>query len=357
MKNVTVFQFASLASHAKSYLLFVVFCFSLLQNVKAQLPTIRVAELTVNVKGMSDEEMYYSFARGDTLILSMDVQGKKALTEFRLDAFPENTRISEYKTKGIYNKRIYIPQTGVYKIFMKNNGLGGQRCKITLDRVPASVELLTFDTSVYWETRVDTVYQTVQDRYLAKSDTTIVEVLNQTARVDAKLTSNVNRTLVDFTLPENTISWSYYIGVGDEGNEVLGRSKESFLETASASIVELTGGDPVVALALNVFSQFASATKGENVYYWLLADDQSVQNFLNGQNVNVYKHGNVVSDQALMSEPLSGKQYFGLFNDNQYTNINVHVIIQAVTLDQEYKTISRQVPKVVRSRRPIVRDL
>ncbi len=153
------------------------------------------------------------------------------------------------------------------------------------------------------------------------------------------MNGNSNKTIVDFTLPQNTVSWSYYIGVGQEGKAAYKTAENKFIASAGKQLVKYMALGPMGLLAVSGVSLFNSVQGGDNVQYWFLSDWNNVLLFQSGQAFQQYKLGNVVNDASQMTFiPSGNKVYLGLLNDNMIEPIEVIVKVSAVVVNSEWNT-------------------
>ncbi len=243
----------------------------------------------------------------------------------------------DYKTKKIASKTIEIARTAIYKFRFSNSALGGRICKFKIQRLPASSSAQNFNTNVYWRTVYDTIRTPIQERYLAKTDT-IINTIEKVSKVSSQnaLNGNSNKTVVDIDLPENTIVWSFYIGVGTEGKEAYEKSKNEFISNAAKSVSKIPGYGTMAALALYGINTFSKVQGRDNVKHWFISDWNNVLLFQSGNSFLEYKQGDVVTDASQMKFPLSGKVYLGLLNDNVMEPIEVVVKVTTVQVAQSW---------------------
>ncbi|NMC59837.1 MAG: hypothetical protein GYA51_10720 [Candidatus Methanofastidiosa archaeon] len=319
---------------------------------------IDVAENTIKVGGLDEEVFYYGFAEGDQMIFNFKEADGKELKELEIIELPSSSKFMDYKVKKIENKVININRTGIYKFKLSNSAITGRVCKIKIQRIPASDATKNFNTSVYWRTIQDTSYTPTEEKYLVKSDTSAQSVVDQISKISSQtaLNGNPNRTIVDFTLPDGTISWGYYIGVGSEGKEAFDAAKENFLNTAASVASKIPGYGSMAALALYGMNVFNKVQGRDNVKYWFITDWDNVQLFESGNEFYQYKQGNVVNDASQMKSPLSGKVYIGLLNDNVMEPIEVMVKVTAIVVNQQWATHTIQLMKVENKKEPYLKD-
>lgn len=311
----------------------------------AQTP-VDVAESTLKIGALSEEVFYYGFAGGDQLVFSFEEVNGKELKEIEIIEMPGSSKFMDYKTKKIMPKIFAVTQTGIYKFRFANSALTGRICRFKIQRIPAGEQTRNFNTSVYWRTRYDTSYTTVDERYLVRSDTAAVMVVDQTAKVSSTnaLNGNSNKTVVDIILPEGTISWSYYIGVGREGREAYDAAKSKALMGAAGVAARIPGYGTMAALALYGVNYFNKVQGEDNVKYWFVSGWDNVLAFKADNTFYQYKQGDVINDASQMKSPVRGTTYLALANDNIMEPIDVLVKVTAITVKQQWDT--RQVQKL-----------
>lgn len=305
-------------------------------NLLAQEP-IDIAESTLKIPPQGEEAFFYGFAEGDQLIFSFEEVNGKELKELEIIELPSSSKFMDYKTKKITNKIIGITRTGIYKFrFANSNLLAGRICKFKIQRIPAALETRKFNSNVYTRIVNDTSYYASQERYLTKSDTIINELTSQVAKVHSQGNLNGCRTSFNFSLPTNTIAWSYYIGVDQAGQPAYENATKQLLAKSSPSLIKLVGFSPLGAVALSVTSFLPLIQKGEDVDYYIVQGD-NVNLFLSKQQFNYIKKGKVINDFTRM-EPIEGMLHVCLFNDNAVMPISVLVKITAIQVNQIWDT-------------------
>lgn len=320
------------------------FAFLLALPVMAQKP-VDVVENTLKVAAWGDEEFYYGFAAGDQLIFNFEETKGKELKEVEIIEWPSTSKFMDYKTSRIQNKVIQIPREGVYKFRFKNGSISGRVCKFRIQRIPASEATRSFNSTVYWRTLYDTTIVPTQERYLVKSDTMIHTVLEQNTKVYGQQATNgqTNRSLLEFTLPQGTAAWSYYIGTGGEGMEEYYKAREKYKESSTV-VSTIPGYTVMAALALQGLNYFNRIQGEDNIRYSFLRDANSATAFREGrETAAAYKTADVINDAAQMKSPTYGKVYLGLLNDNLTEPVRVMVKVHAVVLNQQwdYRTVDR----------------
>jgi hypothetical protein len=253
---------------------------------------------------------------------------------------PSSSKFMDYKTKRINNKTINITKTGIYKFRFSNSAITGRICKFKIQRIPANEMIKNFNTSVYWRTVYDTIYTTEQEKYLIKSDTTFRDFYSSSPQISSQnaLNGNKNYQIIDMDLPDNTVSWSFYIGTGKEGKEAYDKARDSFTQNAAMAVAKIPGYGAMAALALTGVSYFNKVQGEDNVKYWFLSDANSVALFQSNQTFQQYKMGDVVNEASQMKNPLKGKVYIALYNDNSIDPITLTLKGTAVIVNQLWAT-------------------
>lgn len=311
--------------------------------LSAQTP-ITVAESTIKVNGLGEEVFYYGFAEGDQLIFDFHELKNKELKELEIIELPASSKFMDFKTKRIKEKSIPVTNTAIYKFRFSNSALAGRICKFKIQRLPSSEETADFNTTVYWRTVNDTSYVTEQERYLVKRDTIITNLTEQTAKVHSQTNTNGNRTSFNFLLPENTVSWSYYIGVDQVGQESFANAASELADKASPMLASIPGYGPLAALALGGTSFLTQMQKGEDIDYFIV-DNDNVNLFLSNQAFSYYKKGKVINDFSRMTIPLSGMLHVCLANDNAITGVTVSAKVTTIQVIEEWGT--RQIQRMI----------
>jgi hypothetical protein len=316
--------------------------------------TIDVVEKTIKIGGVSNESEYYGFAEGDKVIFNLTVEKGKELKDVTISEYPENVKFAEHTVEKIQNKFLNISRNAVYRFDYYNSNLSGRTINIKIQRVPKSEKTKFFNTNVKWVNKVDTTYSARQNTYLTGSDTSLVDVIDSKARVHSQTNSNPSNTIVDFTIPINTIKWTYWIGVGNESQEVFKKDQANFAQTGTKLISSI---NPLAGLAFGLITM-THANIGENVKYNFLPSWEDVQKFKAGQAFMQFKSGNVVTDFGLMnySTKKNEKYYIALENDNSFQGIDVNVKVLAVVVNNKYNTVVEKTPAYTNKTVPVIED-
>jgi hypothetical protein len=305
---------------------------------------VKLLESTLKLAGSEEKEFYFGFAEGDEIVLDVEVLKGKSLVEVEVAQYPDLTKFSRVETKKLKHKTFPVSRNGIYKFRLTNKGLTEKACKIHIQRIPAGEKTQAFNSEVYWRTVSDTSYENGFEQYLEKSDTTFSDFFSTTVQISSQNAFNGNKPsqVVSFELPANTVAWSYYMVVGEEGQKEYDQSKADFIRAGSKVVGMIPTYGPMAALALTGVNYMSQAQGKDNVKYYFLSSREDVQLFNNNQAFKRYKTGDVISEAAQMKTPLSGTVFIGLVNDNTIDPIKVTVKATAVMVEKKYGTRSKQ---------------
>jgi hypothetical protein len=345
---------------------FTLLIFAAIFSASAQEETIDVAELTIKIGSIGSEELFYGFAEGDQIIFNFEELKGKELKEIEIIALPNSSKFMDYKTTKIENKKILVNQKCVYHFKLKNSAITSRVCKVKIQRIPKSEELISFNTNWEWKTLYDTTYVPyTQDslvgydtsyvyntkKELVKIDTLVTELFNKTERLHSQTAiGKIQYTNLNVNLPTNTylphifdpyqstevISWSYWLGVGQKALAEYEKAN-SDLANGISTIMKLSGYGALASFAVTGISMFGAPTVGDNVQY----NFSKVQNGVS----YIFESGNGISASGRNTNLLRGNFTIQLFNDNFRDGIDVTVKLACVQLRKtwEDKQYSEQV--------------
>lgn len=318
---------------------------------KAQ-DTITIAETTFNMKGNSEESLFYGFAEGDKMIVKLEETKGKTLEEFEIIESPSTSKFMDINTATI-KKEISIPRTAVYEFRIKTSFMAPRTCRMKIMRIPKDESTINFNTAWEWKTVYDTTYipYTIDSitgydttyykeavTELASTETSEEMVLDENAVVGAQMSLSGESQYYHkrFTLPQNNyskyckrevVSWAYWIGVGDEANNAWQRGMNAvkgLAETAAAAYIT-----PLGAAAIGVAFDWAMPTTGDNVQY-------SIENNFG----NIISQGNCISTAKTVSGYYNPGDYtIHLYNDNVTQKINVKIRVVAIIKTSYYHDV------------------
>ena len=293
---------------------------------------VDVAESSIKVGIKGEEMVYFGFAEGDQLIFSFEEANGKDMKEVEILELPTNSRFMEYKTSKIEGKTISIPRTAIYKFRFENSALIPRVCKYKIQRLPASASTQNFNSTVYYDNYYDTTYSNEVETYLDRSDTVINNFQERIVKVNALTAPGSSKTTFNITLPENTVSWSYYISADVAGKEAYQEAARVLSATAIREVTKFPAYNPLAAVALDASSHLARLDTGEHINYWIV-ENNNAELFKNGDQFRFIKRGKAINDFAKM-DPRDRAFHFCLHNDRRDAPVTVTVKITAILVNE-----------------------
>ena len=343
--------------------LFLVFALGFSLLLRSQTP-VTVADLTLKINAKSEEVLYYGFAAGDRVLLSMEVVEGKSLKEVEVVEYPGNVRFKDYEVETLDQRVLEIPQKSILRFrFANNDLLKGRVCKVSIRRIPARPEPVAFNTAVYWKEIFDTTWVLVTKeidhgaeewqvektrRVLVSVDTSVQQVLSRTERVHSRTKIQAdNETEVCFDLPKNqyepdekapyqsseVVAWAYTITAGEAGKQWFNQANVKATAKAAASVatklgVISTGYGALAVLAIEGISLFTTPPSGDNIQYETYT--------LIGDEKKVLDAGNSVASSKRITDYRQGRYCIVLKNDNIMEGINAELTVIAVMVNRTY---------------------
>ena len=317
--------------------------------------SIDIIESTKKIPGGGEETYYFGFAAGDQVVFNFEEVNGKPLKELEIGEYPNSSMFMEFKVSKIDNKRINVLRTGIYVFRFKNSAISGRVCKFKIQRLPSQEETINFNSSVYWESVNDTVFTDVEEKYIISSDTSIHNITDQVAKVHSVANPNGNKNTFNFELPQNTVTWSYYVGVDQAGQEAYEQASKELSIHVAPGVAKIPGYGPLAALALGSVHYISRLQKGEDVEYYLVEGD-NYSLFNNDQPFHYIKKGKVINDFSLMTTTLKGTYHFCLLNDNAVMGINVVVKVTAIVVTENWGTRNVQKMKISSIQKPYLKS-
>ena len=315
---------------------------------------IDITDQTIKIKGFKEEELYFGFAEGDKVIFNFQVLDDKELKEIEIIEYPNTSKFSDYKTQKIESKVITVNKKGVYIFRFKNSSISGRICKIDIKRIPSSGLTKDFNSTVTWQEKQETTYNSYTKDVIVGYDTTYTQklkreitkteqneemIIDKTERVHSiNNLENKNFKVVQVNLPQEELSayktkriksWAYWIGVGKEASDSWRRNVSTF-RSLSTGAFTILGGSPLAGLAVGAITDLAMPTMGEDVAYWFITDYMNAQAFLASLQFMQFDKGKGVAAFGKFSGKRDGIFYVGLLNDNQFQGIDVTLKISIV---------------------------
>jgi hypothetical protein len=320
----------------KSFLLILTFGLLSAFRLYGQTP-VDVVESTLKVSAFGEEVFYYGFAAGDQLVFDFEEVNGKELKELEITELPSSSKFMDYKTKKIENKTISIARTGIYKFRFTNSAIGVRVCKFKIQRVPANASTQNFNTTVFTRPAFDTTYTMDEEEYLSNTDTVFTNFQDRVIKVNGISNATGNKAAFNFVLPENTIAWSYYVGVNPEGVQPYDDAVKKLIPASRSILAKFPLYSPMAAMAMGANSYLTKLQSGEDVSYWIVDGETNVNLFTSGAQFRYIKKGKVFNDYSKM-ELRRGTLYFCFSNDNPVEPVSVTVKISALQVNEMLAT-------------------
>lgn len=192
-------------------------------NLNAQLKRILVTETTVKINRKDTSVLYFGFDKGDKILISMEMKKGRKLYQVELFEYPDIPIFMEYKSKDIYSKPIKIKDRGIYKLKFTNKSICSRILRLKIERV-AKDKHIDFNTTVYWRTESDTIFNIIEKEIETKTFEvkTIVplSVYYINSGSNATFLGGKSRITFPVKLPEHTIEWYYQFSAAKNREEI-----------------------------------------------------------------------------------------------------------------------------------------
>lgn len=293
---------------------------------------------------------YYTFEKGDVVVVDVGMNNAKGTNAIEVSTYPGHVvKYSNMAFASLKGWTFRVDERCILRIRLSTNHTFDRSGTMRVRRVPGSAASASFNTDVQWRPTFDTTYTVREEPYVIKSDTSIVQVVDQVAKVSSRnaISGAPNKTSVQIDLPEHTVAWSYYIGVGQAGRQAYDQARQKFLAVAEDPLTLLMGTGPLVPLALGGINYFAQVQGADDVHFAFIADWENTRHFVADEPYYKLRNGSVINDAGRMTAPLGGTLYLGLMNDNLMEPIEVTVKVTAVVVRTQMgrRTVKDQVVK------------
>lgn len=334
--------------------------FLLTVNVLFAQKNITVAEIAVQVKPGTTEELVYGFAEGDQILLTFEEENGKKLNEVSVSEFPDILKFKAMDVKKIKKQTVVVNHKAVYKFLFKNTDKEPKQLSVLIQRKPATEENRNFNTTVKWVTEQDTTWNSFTKEVVVGYDTLYVRktrkvvtfekkyeemVVDKSQRVSAKTSLDPSQSGIFFALPGNSITadeskkvvaWAYWVGVGKESNDYWQQNRKVIVGAVQGATTIFTS--PLGGLAAGAVTNLALPSIGEDVEY-ALVNEENKKLYLQGKPIKSYDFGKGIATSKRFTEPgmLQGKFYVMLKNDNYVQPIDVNVKVSAIVEHKKFK--------------------
>ena len=194
---------------------------------------VTIIDTSLVIHKKENSKYFCGLSEGDQLVFSAEETTGKDIDEIDISEYlTTNTFYKENFKSKIINKTFTITKTGIYQFdFFNKTSSDPYNCKFKIQRIPASKETKKFNTSIFYRVKCDTAFVYNTEKQLISSDTVILPVVaGKEITIISKSTNNSNRIYIPVKIPANTISWSYYIGVGDNAENMFKQNEEKAQE-------------------------------------------------------------------------------------------------------------------------------
>jgi len=266
---------------------------------------IHVADLSFKMNSNSTQEYYYSFAKGDVIVVDFELTKGKNV-QFEIVELPNQIKTSQF-TARIFNYQVNVFSTKVY-LFRITNSSGNKMCSLHIKRIPKSQETVNFNTGWQWKTLYDTTYTHFKEDSLVGHDTvhyteTVKEVASREITEEMLFDNTVEiksigwiehdnpRAYVEVTLPQNktehyvkkrVIGWAFWLCVGD-ANSFWSRNKNALVKSASA--IAGLSLSPLGAFVVGGVSDLVIPDQTKNNVFWaIIANNDNKNAFMRGDS-------------------------------------------------------------------------
>jgi hypothetical protein len=264
----------------------------LLKNkLYAQKPVV-IVENTLKLMPLKEEIFYYGFAAGDKLVLNFEEINGKEIKEIRILELPSSSRFMDSKVSMIKNKTIEVSNQGIYQ-FHFINGILPRTVKFSIQRIPSDASTQSFNTTVFTRVVQDTIYMSDEEQYIDRTDTVITVFQDRVVKI---LGGAANKATFNFSLPENTIAWSYYFYTDEAGKKIF---DEASKKTPDSKQSKFSGKGPLAMEILRTTSHLTRLTSGTEIGYWIV-ENENADLFLNGGQFRFIKKGSGINDFSRM---------------------------------------------------------
>ncbi|WP_046757883.1 hypothetical protein [Kordia jejudonensis] len=335
----------------KTFTLFIIVFIS--HYLSASSESILVNESTIILDFQQTKELFFSFAEGDQITISLEMVKGKHIKEVEIIELPSNSIFSDFKVRELNEKQVSIRNKGIYKFRFFSSSLTRRVCKIKIHRIPGPESTKDFNTNWKWEVQKDTTYipYTIDSitgydivKYIERRRELVASkkeeelIMNRSERVHSQTNlDNSNSTSVRVDLPyltstdlreEKIIAWAYWIGVGEEANEAYTRNVDAITTLAKGVASFYTS--PIGGVAVGAISELLLPNIGEDVSFWFIPNYENVVLFESGQRFSVFNQGKGIAAYGKNTNLNSGTFYIGLNNDNFSLGINVNIKIVVI---------------------------
>ncbi|HEY4650758.1 MAG TPA: hypothetical protein VIG72_05055, partial [Pontibacter sp.] len=189
----------------------------------AQKKAVTVTEQTINLPPAGQEQvLYYGFQKGDVVLLQVEPEKSGQTINLEVQEYTSGAVVfNAQQLKRIKDLKLAVPQKLIYRFIVSGSSDKAIPARFSIKRLPGKEETRHFNSNITWKTIADTTWATTTEKVLVKGELTPVTLTDKTFRVASMANLNPSRIAVPFKLPENTVHWVYWVGVGQQSVEDL----------------------------------------------------------------------------------------------------------------------------------------
>lgn len=317
-----------------------------LASVTYSQEAVHLIQSSVKLNGHEKTELYFGLAEGDQLILDFSMKKGKNLSEIEISEHEGRVIFSDAVVKKLKNRILQITASKIYKFRFSNLSSRHRIISFTIKRIPKNESLRNYNSTVSWRTSYDTIYKEKEEKYLIRKDTSIVNLLDQVSKVHSQTNMNGNTSTAKFKLPQNTVSWAYYIDVEQAGQKAF-QEAASNLARLAPKIAAIPEVGPVAAIALGVTGLLPTIQNGEDINFYI-TDYDNAQLFLSREPFNALREGLIINAFGKMTPnpDYNGYYYICLHNDNAVTGVSVTLKVSAIVVKEEWGNRTLKIPVI-----------
>ena len=302
-------------------------------NVAQQKP-VQLIESDFTIKNSNSEEFYFGLAEGDKISFSVNIENAP-IKDVSFYEYPNTVIYSENNVSKIDNKEISITHAGIYYFQFHQSGfLAGKRnCFLKATRLAANEKTAKFNTTVYWESKTDTVWYNEDEKYLVSTDTFVTRIADQAIRLKKK--GKDGGSTIVFTLPEKTDIPSIGIATGkDAPANFVNTEKQSAMAFPYVKKYGLMS-----AVAFNGNISYVVPSGCLPVSYWFLPSEEDQQKFNKDSIKFIPDKKMTCLNYERRTDNVKGKNYIGVLNENS-KNLDVFIKIASIQIVENWGTHS-----------------
>jgi len=319
--------------------------------VIAQKKAITITEQSITIPATGQQGVYfYGFQKGDVAVVTIESDKAGEMINLEVQEYTSGATVYNAQSiKKVKDLKLTVPQKLVYKFIVSSVSDKAIPARLSIKRLPEKDETRHFNSNITWQIKHDTTWAITNEKVLVKGELTPVTLVDKTFRVASMANLNPSRVSVPFKLPENTVHWVYWVGVGQQSVEDLKNMTK--LVTKGASVLASSTISPVVGFGLGLLPSLPQVNASGNIDYYFM-NKQSAEKFVadeDGWKPYTFAQGTgIVSDYKKVSlsetpKTTDGTIYATFRNSNTVTGLDI--TLKIVAFEQEKKYVTKQVRK------------